>query len=232
MLLSSLIATTALTHTDTAQIRVHVTRKVNVGTVIAKPRTYDQDRKKHWPLLVFLHGSGERGTDLAKVRIHGPLHHYDEGTDYPFIIAAPQCPDNTWWDWNVLSGWLDQVLKKFRVNPDQIYLTGLSMGGYGTWEWGAREASRFAALIPICGGGSRIGTLPLSGMPIWCVHGTDDPVVPISESLSMVERAQRAGAIVKMSSVPGEGHGVWINFYKNEDWVNWLLQHKLSDRKR
>ncbi|MCE9558123.1 MAG: prolyl oligopeptidase family serine peptidase [Armatimonadetes bacterium] len=224
-----------LTLTQTAVQSEHKFTKVIRQTVTLKylasvPKDYAK-AKTRFPVLVFLHGSGERGEDISKVKSHGPPMLVEKGVELPFIIISPQCPDGQWWDVRALSALLDEVEKKYRVDTDRVYLTGLSMGGYATWEWGGLEADRFAALIPICGGGSRTWSTTFTNMPIWCVHGDADGAVPISESQTMVKRAKSAGAHLRFTTVQGEGHGVWVDFYARNEWVDWLMQFKLSDRK-
>lgn len=193
------------------------------------PKGYEES-KENFPLVIFLHGAGERGDDLAKVKIHGPAKMVDTGSDYPFILISPQCPANRIWDVRELSALLKDIEATHRVDKDRIYLTGLSMGGYGTWEWIGREPKRFAAAIPICGGGSRMWTFGLGNMPIWAVHGDADPIVPFSESRNMLDRAKLVGCHLRFTVVHNGGHDVWTDFYGKRDWVDWLLQFNLKDR--
>jgi predicted peptidase len=117
------------------------------------PRGYEKEAKR-WPLLIFLHGAGERGDNLDLVAVHGPLKQVKEGRDLPFIIAAPQCREN--WTWDRSLEELDQLLRElidgYAVDVEKTYLTGLSMGGFGTWHWAVHQPRAFAALVPICGG--------------------------------------------------------------------------------
>lgn len=211
--------------------KVKFSAQFQVRYLLTLPDGYENSKEK-FPLLIFLHGAGERGYDMEKVKVHGPPRYIKEGKNYPFIVVAPQCPEGETWNVQALSAMLTQIEKKLRVDRDRIYLTGLSMGGYGTWEWIGMEPKRFAAVIPICGGGSRMWTLNTGGLPIWCVHGDADESVPISESRSMIERAQRAGAKIRFTIYEGVGHGVWNPFYEDQPWVEWLLKHCASDRKQ
>jgi predicted peptidase len=124
---------------------------LDINFLLYFPKDYNPDKK--WPLLIFLHGKGERGDDLEKVKIHGPAKLIKEGRDFPFIIAAPQCPDSSWWSTVVLDRWLSYLLTRLPVDQTRIYLTGLSMGGFGTWAWAMERPDRFAAIAPICGWG-------------------------------------------------------------------------------
>ncbi len=214
---------------EARSVQVKFSAKYEVRYLLSLPDGYKTSKEK-FPLLIFLHGAGERGNDLEKVKVHGPTRYLKEGRKYPFIVVAPQCPEGQIWNVDALSAMLTDLEKKLRIDRDRIYLTGLSMGGYGTWEWIGREPNRFAAAMPVCGGGSRMSTINTGGMPIWCAHGEADEVVPISESRSMIERARRAGARVRFTIYEGVGHDSWNPFYSSDEWVDWLLSHRLSNR--
>src|SRR5436190_6010547 len=122
------------------------------------PQGYAESEKR-WPLIFFLHGAGERGTDVSKVAIHGPPKRVREHPEFPFIVVSPQCPEGEVWSPDILLGLLEEVTKKHKVDVSRIYLTGLSMGGYGTWDLGLSHPEKFAAIVPICGGGDYITML-------------------------------------------------------------------------
>ncbi len=179
-----------------------------------------------WPLLLFLHGAGERGDDLELVKRHGPPRLIEQGRRLPFIVVSPQCPADEWWQPDVLAALLDDIIMKYPVDPDRIYVTGLSMGGMGTWELALRFPDRFAAIAPICG-----PTVPfLAGrirhVPAWVFHGAKDTVVAAQESIAMVEALRRAGADVRLTVYPDAGHDSWTATYANEELYDWLLQHR------
>ena len=127
------------------------------------PRDYNKKKDAKWPVLLFLHGAGERGDDLNRVKVHGPPKLVENGRSLPFIIVSPQCPKGKVWDADVLTTLLDHVCDTYRVDKARQYLTGLSMGGYGTWGLGIKECDRFAAIAPICGGGNFIEIYNASG---------------------------------------------------------------------
>lgn len=131
------------------------------------PRGYDQTDEP-WPLIVFLHGAGECGDDLERVRAHGPPRLAREGRDLPFVVAAPQSRRGGW-DVAALDRMLDEIVASNRVDQDRIYLTGISMGGFGAWAWAAARPERFAALAPICGGGDPDWADRLKALPVWVV---------------------------------------------------------------
>ena len=137
-------------------------------------------------------------------------------------------PQSRRFGWNVdaLIGLLDHVVSKYRVDPRRIYLTGLSMGGYGTWSLAARAPDRFAAIVPICGGGSPDNAEKLKNLPIWVFHGAKDRVVPVSRSEQMVEAIKAVGGNVKFTVYPDVAHDSWTETYNDPKLYEWLLKHK------
>ena len=199
------------------------------------PQGYKEDKQKQWPLMLFLHGAGERGKDLAKVAVHGPPKLVKERTDFPFILISPQCPTGESWSDDALLGLLDEVMKKHRVDPSRVYLTGLSMGGYGTWSLGLKYPDRFAAIAPICGGGNFLPVLlpspgkqaALKKLPVWAFHGGKDMLVPLAESERMVNALKKVGnESVKFTVYPEAEHDSWTETYQNQELFDWMLRHK------
>jgi predicted peptidase len=195
------------------------------------PEGYDQDKAKKWPLILFLHGAGERGDDINKVKLHGPPKILQNRKDFPFIVVSPQCPAGSWWEPLPLISLLDEIQKDYRVDPDRVYLTGLSMGGFGTWELATRYPDRFAAIAPICGGGRPVLAGWIKDIPVWVFHGDADPVVPVKQSDDMVEALKRVGADVKYTRYPGVGHDAWTATYANPELYKWFLSHKRGENK-
>ena len=182
-----------------------------------------------WPLMLFLHGAGERGDDLELVKKHGPPKIVETQPDFPFILVSPQCPAGVWWTDKLdeLEGLLDEITARYRVDESRVYLTGLSMGGFGTWALGARCPDRFAAIVPICGGGSFVHRHALRRMPTWVFHGAKDNTVPLEESERMVEALRKAGnPEVRFTVYPEAGHDSWTETYDNPELYNWLLEHQ------
>ena len=202
-----------------------VLKPVSLKYLTYLPEDYNESRKR-FPLLLFLHGSGERGADLEKVLVHGPLKLAAAGQKFPFIIVAPQCPANRSWDADELVGLLNDLEKKFRVDRSREYVSGLSMGGYGTWALLAAQPKRFAAAIPICGGGDPNKAAQFANVPLWVVHGDQDQAVPFQQSVNMVTALEAAGGTPIFTKVIGGGHDVWTDFYSNKDVYEWLLKHK------
>ena len=202
-------------------------KKATVHYLFSLPETYDK-ADKH-PLIIFLHGMGERGDNLQRVAIHGPPKNVKKGNKTPFIIVSPQCPRTEWWNMTKLSQLLDHILATTKADPKRVYLTGLSMGGYGTWAWAAREPKRFAAAIPICGGGKARTAEKLIDLPIWAIHGDKDRTVPAERSKIMVEAIKKAGGKkVKLTLYPGVGHNSWTKAYNDKEIYKWLLSHSLK----
>lgn len=193
------------------------------------PQGYDDSPGKKWPLILFLHGVDERGDDLELVKKHGIARIVEGQPDFPFITISPQCPDGTlWWDHNhVLKAILDHVVEQHAVDERRIYLTGLSMGGYGAWSLAMAYPWRFAALAPVCGGGLP-GMVPvLKDVPVWAFHGEQDPTVRLQEGQRMVDALRACGGNARFTVYPGVGHDSWTQTYANPELYQWFLQHKL-----
>jgi predicted peptidase len=188
----------------------------------------DYDKKASSPLLLFLHGAGERGDNLDLVKMHGPPKLIEEGKSFPFIVVSPQCPKNRWWPSQVvqLTALVDEIVAKYKVDQDRIYVTGLSMGGFGTWSLAAYTPERFAAIVPICGGGDVIMTRFMPHLPVWAFHGAKDPVVPVRRSEQMIEALKKRNDQVKLTIYPDALHDSWTATYSNPDVYDWLLQQK------
>ncbi len=183
-----------------------------------------------WPLMLCLHGAGERGDDLAKARTHGPASLVARGQSFPFIIINPLCPADTWWSTDLLLTLLDHVEATLPADRRRIYCTGLSMGGYATWALAYEAPHRFAAIAPICGGGVvRPGIARLKHLPIWAFHGEKDDVIPVGESIRMVEAVNAAGGSAKLTLYPEAAHNSWTQTYDNPALYEWLLSHPRRD---
>jgi predicted peptidase len=189
---------------------------------------------KPCPLILFLHGAGERGDNLEQVKVHGIPKIVEQQPDFPFITIAPQCPvDSSWpFELDVLQALLDHAVANLPVDPARCYLTGLSMGGYGTWALAAQCPERWAAIAPICGGGSWLYGFPqrvmrLVGLPVWAFHGARDPIVPLAESQRLVDALVTNGGDAKLTIYPEAGHDSWSETYANPELYQWFLAHHL-----
>jgi predicted peptidase len=228
------------------------TRTVGYDYLLSLPEQYASEPARRWPLLVFLHGSGECGHDLNRVPVNGPPKFLRAGADLTpaeriaagrlareFIVVSPQCPDEgiAWLDDDVVAV-IDQVCARDRVDVNRIYLTGISMGGYGVWDLALHHADRFAAVVPISGGGSWLealnaldGTAPHAGdllrLPVWAVQGAKDDIVPPEEGRRLANALTKAGNTrVRLTIDPERGHDVWNSFYADAEFYDWLLAQR------
>jgi predicted peptidase len=210
-----------------------VTKRISLPYLLYLPPGFEQEADRKWPLVIFLHGAGERGSDLALVTRQGMARLVQQGRDFPFIMAAPQCPPDCTWDRKLdeLDCLLEEIIQKYPVQTEQIYLTGLSMGGYGTWHWAARHPRAFAALVPICGGAMPLTGFPeraavLKEVPIWAFHGEDDQIVPVQRSAELVQVLEDLDAPVRFTRYKGVGHNAWNRAYAEPALFDWLLAQK------
>ncbi|HEX2911843.1 MAG TPA: prolyl oligopeptidase family serine peptidase [Chloroflexia bacterium] len=208
-------------------------RTLKINYLLYLPKDYnDRSAEKRWPLLFFLHGSGERGDNLEIVKNYGLPKLIEQGQDFPFIVVSPQCPANRRWIdiLDVLDGLYADILENYRIDTDRVYLTGLSMGGQGVWYWTIAQPERFAAIAPVCGRSNPGKAEVIRAVPAWVFHGAKDEVVPASESFRMVEALKKAGADVRMTLYPETGHNSWNEAYDTPELYSWLLEHSLKDR--
>jgi predicted peptidase len=203
-----------------------------------------------WPVVLFLHGAGERGTDgRAQTEVGiGPAIRRDPSR-FPAVVVMPQCRRGVWWNDETMErlalGTLEEAIAQFNGDPNRIYLTGLSMGGYGTFHFAAAHPGRFAALVPICGGITppqvlrregnpadeaggpyRLAAAGIGATPVWIFHGEADPVVPVSESRRMAKALEEAGAAVRYTEYEGVGHNSWDRAYAEPGLLTWMLSQR------
>lgn len=176
-----------------------------------------------WPLVLFLHGSGERGANLDALKREGLPKLAHEGQEFPFILVAPQCPPRQRWDAEMLGALLDRVESERRVDRDRVYVTGISMGGSGTWRLAARYPERFAAIVPICGRSGQTDLRRIKDVPAWVFHGANDRVVPARESIRMVTALRLHGSAVRFTLYAHADHDCWTETYANPQLYDWLL---------
>jgi pimeloyl-ACP methyl ester carboxylesterase len=192
------------------------------------PAGYEREQGKKWPMILFLHGGGERGYDLELVKKQGLPSDLERNPEFPFIVIAPQCSPNEWWSPPELDALLDSVLAKYRIDPERVYLTGLSMGGYGAWSWAIAQPERFSAVVPICGGGDPADAERIRNLPVWAFHGGKDDTVPPRRSEEMVEALRKLDGNVKYTVFPEAGHDSWTQAYAMPELYDWMLQQKKS----
>ena len=194
------------------------------------PKGYEEDPYKRWPLVIFLHGAGERGSDLQAVYRHGPLREVREGREFPFIVIAPQIEAPKYWACyaETLNAMLDGWLKEYRVDPTRVYLTGLSMGGTGTWMLSMAAPEKFAAVVPVCGSGIYWYGEVLVNTPVKMYHGDCDDIVPIQESISMLNSINKRGGHAELTICYGMGHNAWDVAYAGDELVEWMMAQRLK----
>ncbi len=216
-------------------IQVLIAQQINEKFIIEQeylkylPEGYNDELEKKWPLMIFLHGAGERGSDIEKIKVHGPPMLVEKGKGFPFIIISPQAKNG--WDEDLLYEMITDFISKNRVDVDRVYLTGLSMGGYGTWKLAQKHPEMFAAIVPICGGGNSKDIWKLRHMPVWCFHGKLDGIVPISASETMIDALKPINTNVKFTVYPETYHDSWIQAYSNPELYDWLLKQRKYEHK-
>ena len=199
--------------------------------VLFVPHNYNA--KTPCPVILFLHGSGESaGGSKQPVDVGiGPAIKKREKS-FPFLVVIPQSQKRTWQagsdDANRALAMLDDVEKNYNVDKQREYLTGMSMGGYGTWSLATRDADRWAAIVPVCGGlrGDATGVAKIKDLPCWCFHGADDPTVKVDQSRRLIEALKAAGGSPKYTEYPGVKHDSWVKAYDTDELYDWLLQQK------
>lgn len=206
-----------------------VSKTITVGDA---ERTYvvyvppEYDASKEWPLVLFLHGAGERGDDGVDQSTVGIGPAIEANPDrFPCIVVMPQCPRNVMWTgrYDEIDAALNATLEEYNIDRSRMYLTGLSMGGYGTFMYGADHVDTFAAMAPICGGGRVTDAAKLATVPMWVFHGSSDPVVAPDKSRSMVEAIKAAGGDIRYTEYEGVGHNSWDNAYGDPELMDWML---------
>ena len=233
-------------------------RTVTISATTYRYQVYvpaDFSKKKSWPVILFLHGAGERGSDGLLQTDVGIAHAIRlHSSRFPFVVVIPQCGEGKIWGEPEMQaqamGALEASIKEFHGDRNRIYLTGLSMGGFGTWELAARNPGRFAALVLICSGIRPQKNWPqlrvtlvddpkitdpyaevarrIGNTPVWMFHGDADPAVPVDESRHMAEALKAVNAKYKYTEYPGVGHNSWDQAYAEPDLVPWLLEQSLK----
>jgi predicted peptidase len=202
--------------------------------------------KELFPLVIFLHGSGERGNDNEAQIKHIADLFLDPNNrgKYPCYVVAPQCPTGEWWanykgkptitaeptrTMQLVIALIEKISKEFPIDSSRIYITGLSMGGFGTWDLLARYPGKFAAAVPICGGGDEKTATRIKNIPIWAFHGAKDNIVLPRESRTMIKALQNAGGSPGYTEYPDIGHSSWVQAYQEPHLLPWLFKQKLAN---
>jgi predicted peptidase len=203
-------------------------REVALRYWLYLPADYDTKATAKWPLVLFLHGSGERGDDIEKVKIHGPPKLAAQGKEFPFVLVSPQVPTGSRWNAEELSKLTDELVKAHRIDQQRLYVTGLSMGGGGTWSLVNAYPDKYAAAMPLCGRGDLAAAEILAKTPTWVLVGDEDSPQTVQNCQEMAAALKKAGGEVKLTVYPGVKHDCWTVTYNNPEVYTWLLSHKLA----
>jgi predicted peptidase len=197
--------------------------KVQLNYILQLPT----NQKEKFPLIIFLHGSGERGTDLALVKNHSPFT-YKDLIQSPVALLAPQCPSNVWWDTTAVYELIKETISKYNIDATRIYLTGLSMGGWGTWKIATEHPELFAAVAPVCAPVDILMLIdvPKLNMPIRIYHGALDDVVLPEDSILMHQELKKQNKQSELFIFPSDNHNSWDSTYSNPEFYKWLLSQQ------
>lgn len=194
----------------------------NYGYVLQSP----DNKKDKKPLIVFLHGSGERGTNPDRVKVHGPLK-YTKNHTLDAYILAPQCPENENWDEAVLYQLIQKIQKENNIDSQRIYLTGLSLGGWGTWTLAFAHPEMFAAVVPVCGFVDRMqmeDVCNIKDIPTQIFHGLLDDVVSVDYAIAVYKKLKSCNAPVNLTIFDDANHDSWSRVYDNPEIYTWMFK--------
>ena len=226
----NIVKETSRNRQEEKNLTTNYEQTVSINYLLYLPKNYNS--KDKFPLMMFLHGSGERGSNLELVKKHGPPKLIDQGKDFPFIIVSPQCPNGIRWKTHTLIALLDDIIRNYNVDENRIYITGLSMGGYGTWKLANEIQERFAAIIPICGWGDSWTICEIGDLPVWAFHGAKDNVVNPQKSKELVDAIIACKGNAKLTIYPEANHDSWTQTYDNPEIYEWLLKQTKDQRKK
>jgi len=207
-----------------------IARSVHIKYLLFIPDGYHDGEPKRWPLIMYLHGGSRRGDDIEKLREpgFGLTALVEKDKSFPFIVLSPQCPEGEYWtDTEALIALLDEVEKAYAVDPARVYLTGHSMGGFGTWYLAYSHPERFAAIAPMSAPFTVTAwATRLKGMPIWAFQGAKDSLVPIGGDQELIDALKALGNTVRFTVLPGRDHDI-LDVYENQELYSWFLEHLL-----
>lgn len=207
--------------------------KADYNYLIYLPEDYHKENK-NYPLVIYLHGGSHKGDDLNKLKGYGLPYLVEQGRDFEFIIVSPQYPNNKYWstdDW--FEPLYEKIRAEYRIDTDKVYLTGISMGGYGTYIVAMDYPDRFAAIVPLCGGCNDSDTTRICNfkdIPVWAFHGTADDKIPVSETERIVNALNGCGGNIKFTRMEGEGHGIEFLYEERPEIYKWMLGQNRTNR--
>lgn len=215
-------------HAQQKSYTTQITVKTKMNYLLYIP----QEKSELMPLLVFLHGGGESGDDIEKVKKHGSPKLIEAGKEFPFYVLSPQNPyEKGFWDDRVIYNLMQKIIHENSIDTNRIYLVGLSRGGYGAWRLAMNNPDVFAAMAVICAASAPENyTGWVKNIPVWIFHGKKDETVPFSESVDMAMALEKEGADVKLTLYPEAGHDAWTQTFENEEFFDWLLKHRKKNK--
>jgi predicted peptidase len=209
--------------------RAQTKPKANYPYLLYLPKTYTSDTK-HYPLLIYLHGGSQKGNDLNKLKTYGLPHLIDKGKAFEFIVASPQCPEGKYWS---TENWFDSLYvnltRQYRIDTNRVYMTGISMGGYGALIVALDNPTKFAAIAPLCGGVNDSDTsriCQLKNVPVWAFHGTADEVIAPRETARVATALKKCGGAIRYTRLKDRGHDLQDLYETKPQLYTWLLKHK------
>lgn len=205
---------------------VSVTLDVPMRYWLHLPAGYDRDPQKRWPMIFFLHGSGERGDDLQRVKVNGPPKFLDQRPDFPAIVVSPQVDEHGAWNPHLLHGLLARLGGTLRIDTARVSATGLSMGGRGAWAWAIEYPDDLAAIAPVSGEGDKRRVCRIRHLPVWGFHGDKDPIVPYVGHQETMNELRLCGGTPRFTTYPGVGHDAWTATYADPALYDWLLAQR------
>lgn len=210
-----------------AQANLTGKKKEKYNYLLYLPKPYASTAQTY-PLVIYLHGGSLRGNDLGKLKTYGLPYFIEKGRNYPFIVASPQCPDGKYWSTdNWFEPLFDDLKSKYRIDTNRVYVTGVSMGGFGAWQVAMDNPRTFAAIVPLCGGcNDSTEICRIRHVPVWTFHGTADDLIPISETERLVRKLDACNGNVRYSRLKNKGHDI-LYLYGKPAIHTWMLkQHK------
>lgn len=182
-----------------------------------------------WPLILFLHGRDQRGSDLNRLKIRGIPKIAEENKSFPFVVLSPQCPSHYIWPFvfDGIMAILDEIIDRYSVDPKRIFVSGLSMGGYATWDLATEYPDRFAGIVPVCGSSPKERIERLKNVPVWAFHGALDKSVPIGEVEELITALTLCGGETKLTVYPEGSHDIWTEAYQTDELYYQFFQRSL-----
>ncbi len=212
--------------------QVEVRDSPGFNFLLFMPKNESEKIDGKFPTILFLHGIGEVGNDLQKLKNEGLPKILDGDMNFPFIVISPQCPSSTEWYYTnennvgAMNDLLDDALKRYPIDPSRLYITGLSMGGIGTWYFAINMHERFAAMAPVAFRGDGWSPCPASDIPVWAFHGAKDNVIPLSKAQNIVDQFKACGGNIEFTVYPDLYHDCWTRTYNDSRLYTWFLKQK------